>query len=252
MDFLKTIRDAGAMNQDFAATSKTDQVALFTSGKAGIYIGAMSDVDTLNKDLKKNFPDAVVETAGMIKGPDGKQTTWAIPGYNNVALFPKSGIKDEAELKKVLAFFDKMMTPEVANTMFWGIEGTHYTVVDGKAKVGDNKDLVDREVKGFKDSVIGEVETNGMYEGYFTLDARIHAEEYAKQQESIAISDPTAALDSPTYTEDGVELQKIITDATYQYIYGKLDAAGFQKAIDQWKSRGGDKIIQEYNAVYKK
>ncbi|MFD0673294.1 extracellular solute-binding protein [Cohnella sp. GCM10027633] len=252
MDLMKAIRDAGAMNQDFAATSKTDQVALFTSGKAGLYIGAMSDVDSLNKDLIKNVPDAVVETAAMIKGPDGKQTSWAIPGYNNVALFPKSGIKDEAELKKVLAYFDKMMTPEVANVMFWGIEGTHYTVQDGKAKVTDKADLIEREVKGYKDSVIGEVETNGMYEGFYSLPARIHAEEYTKQQESIALNDPTASLDSPTYTEEGVELQKIITDATYQYIYGKLDAAGFQKAVDEWKKRGGDKIIEEYNAVYKK
>lgn len=252
MDAMKQIRDAKAMNLDFAATSKTDQVALFTSGKAGVYIGAMSDVDTLNKDLIKNVPDAVVETAGMIQGPDGKATSWAIPGYNNVALFPKSGIKDEAELKQVLAFFDKMMTPEVANLMFWGIEGTHYTVVDGKAKVGDNSDLNEREVKGYKDSVIGEYDTNGMYEGYYALPARIHAEEFAKQQEAVAISDPTAPLDSPTYTEEGTELQKLITDATYQYIYGKIDQAGFRKAIDEWKKRGGDKIISEYNAAYTK
>ena len=81
-------------------------------------------------------------------------------------LFPKSAIKTEEELKKILGFFDKMMTPEVANLMYWGIEGTHYTVVDGKAKASDDKELTEREVKGYKDSVIGEAETNGMYESY--------------------------------------------------------------------------------------
>ncbi len=253
MDLMKAIRDAGAMNSDFAATSKTDQVNLFNSGKAGIYIGAMSDVDTqLYNNLVKNVPDAVVEVAPTPTGPDGKQSTWAIPGYNNVVLFPKSGIEDEAELKKVLAFYDKLMTPEVANLMFWGIEGTHYTVVDGKAKVTDNADLIEREVKGFKDSLIGEEATNGRYYGYYTLPARIHGEQYALDNEKFAIHDPTASLDSATYTEKGVELQKIITDATYQYIYGKIDAAGFQKAVDEWKKRGGDKIIEEYNAAYKK
>ena len=161
---MKAIRDAKAMNQDFAATSKTDQVSLFTSGTAGIYIGAMSDVDSLNKDLIKNVPEAVVDTHALVKGPNGELASWAIPGYNNVVLFPKDAIKDEAELKKILAFFDKMMTPEVANTMFWGIEGTHYTVVDGKAKVADDKDLVEREVKGYKDSLIGESASNGSYE----------------------------------------------------------------------------------------
>lgn len=252
MDAMKQIRDAGAMNKDFAATSKTDQISLFTSGKAGLYIGSMSDVDSLNKDLIKNVPTAVVDTLALIKGPNGEQATWAIPGYNNVVLFPKSAIKDEEELKKVLAFFDKLMTPEVANTMFWGIEGTHYTVQDGKAKVTDDADLIEREVKGFKDSLIGEWETNGMYEGFYSLPARIRAEEFTKENEKIAIMDPTAALDSPTYTDKGVELQTIITDATYKYIYGEMDKAGFEKAVDEWKKRGGDKIIEEFNAAYKK
>ncbi|CAM3939211.1 extracellular solute-binding protein [Cohnella lubricantis] len=251
MDIMKEIRDAKAMNQDFAATSKTDSVNLLTSGKAGLYIGSMQDIDSLNKDLIKNVPTAVLDTQALIKGPDGKATTWAIPGYNNVLLFPKSAIKDEAELKKVLAFFDKMMTPEVANLMYWGIEGTHYTVVDGKAKVSDDKDLVEREVKGYKDSVIGEAETNGMYESYNTLEGRIHAEEFIIENEKIAIHDPTTALDSETFTERGQELQTLITDATYQYIYGNLDKAGFDKAVEEWKSRGGDKIIEEFNAAYK-
>ncbi|MDQ0113455.1 extracellular solute-binding protein [Paenibacillus harenae] len=252
MDFFKRVRDAKAMNVDFAATSKTDQINLFTSGKAGAYIGAMSDVNSLVKDLVKNVPTAVVDTHSMVAAPDGSFATWSIPGYNNVVLFPKGAIKDEAELKKILAFFDKMMTPEVANMMFWGKEGVHYTVVDGKAKAGDDQELTEREVKGFKDSVIGEAETNGMYEGFHDLEARIKAEQLTIENAKIAIKDPTAALDSATYTEKGTELQELIKDATYKYIYGNLDKAGFDKAVADWKKRGGDQIIEEYNAVYQK
>ncbi|WP_054025564.1 extracellular solute-binding protein [Bacillus sp. FJAT-28004] len=252
MDFIKKIRDAKLMNVDFAATSKTDQVNMFTSGKAGVYIGSMQDVDSLVKDLVKNVPTAVVDTHSLVAGPDGKLASWSIPGYNNVALFPKSAIKDEAELKKILAFFDKLMTPEVANMMFWGIEGTHYTVVEGKAKASADKELTEREVKGFKDSVIGEPETNGMYDGFHELPARIHAEQLIIENEKIAIADPTAPLDSKTYTEKGTELQEIMKDATYKYIYGSIDKAGFDKAVEDWKKRGGAQIIEEYNAAYKK
>ncbi|GMK38739.1 putative ABC transporter peptide-binding protein YtcQ [Paenibacillus sp. CCS19] len=253
MDYIKKIHDEKLMNQDFLATSKTDQTSLFTSGKAGVYIGSMQDVDSLNKDLIKNVPTAVVETAALIKGPEGQQSTWSIPGYNNVVLFPKSAIKDEAELKKILGFFDKMMTPEVANVMYWGIEGVHYTVQDGKAKVADDKEKVEREVKGYKDSVIGEPETNGMYQPLNTLPARIHADsELIPANEKIAIADPTAALDSATFAEKGGQLQEIITDATYKYMYGQIDQAGFEKAIEDWKSRGGQAMIDEYNASNKK
>lgn len=240
------------MNVDFAATSKTDQVNMFTSGKAGVYIGSMQDVDSLVKDLVKNVPTAVVDTHSMVAGPEGQLASWSIPGYNNVVLFPKSAIKDETELKKILAFFDKLMTPEVANVMFWGIEGTHYTVVDGQAKVSSDKELIEREVKGYKDSVVGESETNGMYESLNELPARIHAEQLIIENEKIAIADPTAALDSSTYTEKGTPLQDVIKDATYKYIYGSIDKAGFDKAVEDWKKRGGAQIIEEFNAAYKK
>ncbi|WP_342437154.1 extracellular solute-binding protein [Paenibacillus sp. FSL L8-0436] len=253
MDYFKKLRDAEYMNQDFAATSKTDAVNMFTSGKAGLYIGgSMPDIDNLNKDLIKNVPDAVLDAHSMVAGPDGKITQWMIPGYNNVVLFPKGAVKDEAELKKILAFFDKMMTPEVANLMYWGIEGTHYTVEDGKAKPADDKELIEREVKGYKDSVIGEYETNGMYQPLNVLPGRIHADELALENVKFGVADPTAALDSATYTSKGVELQQIITDATYNYIYGQLDRAGFEKEVESWKSRGGAAIIEEYNAAYKK
>src|SRR5690606_16359779 len=117
MDYIKKIRDNGLMNVDFAGTSKTDQVALFTSGKAGVYIGSMQDINSLDKDLVKNVPDANASVHALVEGPGGNVSTWAIPGYNNVVLFPKTAIKDEAELKSVLAYFDAMMTPEVANMM---------------------------------------------------------------------------------------------------------------------------------------
>lgn len=250
MDYMKRLRDAGYLTKDFAATSKTDQVNQFQSGEAGLYIGSMQDVNSLYNNLVKNVPSAVVATHNKITKPGGEFGIWAIPGYNNVVLFPKSAIKNEDELKKVLAFFDKMMTPEVANLMYWGIEGTHYNVLDGKAKEVDDKDKVEREVKGYKDSVIGEPETNGMYTGYHELQARLDAERFIIENEAVAIHDPTAPLDSATYTEQGQELQKIITDATYQYMYGAIDKAGFEKAIEDWKSRGGQKIIDEYTAAY--
>lgn len=251
MDYMKKIRDNGLMNVDFAGTSKTDQVALFTSGKAGIYIGAMQDVNTLDKDLVKNVPSAVTSVHALIEGPNGNVTTWAIPGYNNVVLFPKTAIKDEAQLKSILAFFDKMMTPEVANLMFWGIEGVHYTIEDGKAKASDDKELTEREVKGYKDSVIGEAETNGMLEPFHDLEARILAEQLIVENEKIAIHDPTASLDSVTFAEKGTQLQELITDATYKYMYGTIDRAGFEAAVEDWKSRGGQQIIDEFNAAYK-
>jgi putative aldouronate transport system substrate-binding protein len=251
MDFFKKIRDNGLMNQDFATTSKTDQVNLLTSGKAGVYVGSMQDINSLHKDTQANNPNAELSVHALIEGPGGKLSTWAIPGYNNVVLFYKGAIKDENKLRKILAYFDKMMTPEVSNLMYWGIEGVHYEVVDGKAKASSDSDLINRDVKGYKDSVIGESETNGSLPPYIDLPARQLAEELILENEKIAIHDPTAALDSATYNEKGLQLDEIWKNATYQYIYGQIDKAGFQAAIDDWLKRGGEDVIREFNEAYK-
>ncbi|WP_159882108.1 extracellular solute-binding protein [Paenibacillus puerhi] len=252
MDYFKKLRDEGLINKDFAATSKTDQVKLFTNGTAGMYIGAMTDVESLHKDLIKNVPTAVIDVHSMVKGPDGKYKAWALPGYANVLLFSKAAIKDEKKLRSILAFYDKMMTPEVANVAFWGLKDVHYTVENNKAKKVDNKELIEREVKPFTDGAVGDDDTSGRYLGLATLQARVKADELKVENQKYAVNDPTAPLESKTNLEKGVQLQELIKDATYKYIYGSLDKAGFEKAVENWKSRGGSQIIDEFNAVYKK
>ncbi len=69
-----------------------------------------------------------------------------------------------------------------------------------------------------------------------------------KDNENYLIEDPTVPLYSETFVNDGSRLQAIITDATYNYILGQIDEAGFDEAVENWKSQGGDAIIEEYNA----
>jgi putative aldouronate transport system substrate-binding protein len=45
-------------------------------------------------------------------------------------------------------------------------------------------------------------------------------------------------------------LQQIISDATYRYILGLLDVAGFQNAVEEWKLQGGEQIMNEYTEHY--
>ncbi|MNC70122.1 Lipoprotein LipO precursor [compost metagenome] len=64
------------------------------------------------------------------------------------------------------------------------------------------------------------------------------------------ITDPTASLDSPTYSELGARLQELIKDGTYQFILGKIDENGFKAVTDKWLKDGGQKIVDEYNQEY--
>ena len=68
------------------------------------------------------------------------------------------------------------------------------------------------------------------------------------------VSDPTAGIlgDSEEYTKNGVALDKIIEDARIQFIVGQIDEEQLKAQWDLWSKSGGDKVIEEVNAVYAK
>ncbi|WP_198671303.1 extracellular solute-binding protein [Paraliobacillus sp. X-1268] len=250
MDFFKDLHENGYINQDFPVTSKIDQQEFIKNGTAGIYVGSMGDVGSLYDDAVAINPDLEYDVQNHIAGPDGEFGIWSIPGYGNLVMFPKSAIETEEELKKILGFFDQFMSPEVMNLAYWGIEGEHYEVTDGSALPVDDASLFEREVKPYQSIEIGEPATNGRYEGAFDYDVKAKSEELNLDNEKYLIDDPTVPLYSETFAQDGARLQQIITDATYQYILGQLDMDGFNDAVENWKSQGGDNIITEYNAEY--
>ncbi|KMK74393.1 extracellular solute-binding protein [Alkalihalobacillus pseudalcaliphilus] len=247
LDYMKELHANGFMNQDFPVTSKNDQQALFKNGTAGIYIGSMGDVLSLYNDASQLNPDLEFAVHNYVEGPNGEYNIWAIPGYGNLVIFPKSAVKTEEELLGILAFYNEMMTPEVANLTFWGVEGEHYEVQDGRALANSDSALTDREVKPYQSIEIGEADTNGRYLGLATYDAKIKADELEIDNEQYLVHDPTITLDSETFQTHGDRLQQIINDVTYQYILGQTDLDGFNKAVDNWRNQGGDDIIKEFN-----
>ncbi|MGP4041133.1 extracellular solute-binding protein [Gracilibacillus sp. D59] len=246
MDFIKKLHQNGYMNQDFPVTSKEDQTEMFKNGTAGLYVGSMSDVKSLYDDASKINPDVEYDVQNYVEGPHGEFGVWSIPGYGSLMLFPKSAVASEEELKNILKFYDYLMTPEVANLALWGEEGVHYELIDGQAKVID-QDKYDAEVRPYKIFEIGEPETSGKYESYNDYETAIKALELEKDNENYLIKDPTVTLDSETYAANAGQLDQIMTDATYQYMMGKLDKEGFEAAIEKWKEAGGTAVMEEFN-----
>ena len=76
------------------------------------------DVLSLQSRLLANDPEAVLDVQNRVRGPEG-YGIWASQGYGTVILFPKSAIATEEELKNVLSFYDSLMSPELANLMYW-------------------------------------------------------------------------------------------------------------------------------------
>ncbi|WP_339220178.1 extracellular solute-binding protein [Paenibacillus sp. FSL H8-0332] len=247
MNFMRKLYKEGIINQDFALTSKEVQRDKFIRGTAGIFIGSMTDVQRLSIEAKAINPKAELTLINRIKGPDGYKV-WSIPKYNGLYLFSRKAIATEQELKQVLGFFDRTMDEDVANLMAYGFEGRHYKLdVYGKVILPEEtSQLRVYEVNPLNSLMIADVGNTHIKEVAQKEQLTALADQLSRDNEQFLVDDPTVSLTSPTYDEKNAELSAIIVDATYNYILGNIDAAGFAGEVEKWKTSGGSLIIQEY------
>ncbi|WP_299093635.1 extracellular solute-binding protein [uncultured Metabacillus sp.] len=248
MNFSRKLYENGYLDQDFAVTAKTDQQQKFAQGKTGIYTGLV-DIKNL-KTMAQGVQDEMeIVPVNKIKSPDGEYHIWSEnSGVGGLMAFPKSEVKTEAELKRLLQFVNDLIDEEVFMLMTGGIEGTHYELDEnGAFKILDD-DLWQKDVQPFSSSRPSEI-THSLKD---SDPSKQLVNELIKENAEFADLDPTVPLDSQTANERGTELQKIIIDATIKYIMGEIDEKGFDAEVEKWKNSGGDAMTKEYEEAYKK
>ncbi|WP_165452673.1 extracellular solute-binding protein [Paenibacillus thalictri] len=248
MKFYKKLYDEKLIKQDFPVLNNQQKRDDINQGKAGAVISNMIDAATYQATITKTFPDADVDVVSRINGPKGERSPGGL-GYNSVFMFPKSSVKSEAELKQILAFYDKLSDQSMLDLLGWGIEGRHYKMEDGKPVFIDQK-LQDTEVgSNYLQLQVAK------YTAKTTGKETPLMEKYNKMirdNEAIAVNNPTNPLVSETQTTKGSELKQLIDDARTKFILGKMDEAGWKQTIEQWRNAGGDKVIEEFSAQYAK
>jgi putative aldouronate transport system substrate-binding protein len=250
MNFMKKLYDEKLINQDFVVTSKDIQRNMLISGKAGVYIGSMTDVQRLSNEAKQFNPEARFTVVNRIEGPEGYKV-WSIPNFNGLFLFSKSAIKTEDELKQVLGFFDRTMEADAANLMKYGIEGRHYTLAGKEVQLPiKNEQLRIDEVSPLYSLMIADLSNPNLMQVAQEDPLLALAEKLSVDNEKFIVKDPTVNLESVAFDEHSEDLNQIISDATYQYILGQMDEAGFNQEIEKWRRSGGEQIIEEYTKSY--
>ncbi|EPH96012.1 ABC transporter, solute-binding protein [Enterococcus faecalis 13-SD-W-01] len=248
LNFSRDLFENGYLAQDFAVTQKTDQQQQFAQGRAGIYTG-MVDIRNL-RVMGEGIQDEMelVPVNKISDGEGGDYHVWSEGnGIGGLLAIPKSVVKDEDHLRRVLQFIDDLLDEESYKLMTGGIEGTHYQLTDDGALEYIDMDLWQQDVQPLSSSRPSEI-------SFSFKDADEDKElsnQLIKENEAFAVLNPAVPLDSATNNEVGSEIEKIIVDATVQYIMGQIDEDGFQQAVENWRAQGGDRIVEEYEEAYK-
>ncbi|MFB5760532.1 extracellular solute-binding protein [Paenibacillus medicaginis] len=249
MKLLRRLYEEKLINQDFSVVQTADADNKWNAGQAAMRNAVASAAATSYINVSKAVPHAVVDVA-QFEGPSGYRLP-AEPGNNGFFVFPKSSVTSEAELKRLLAFFDKLLEPDMSTLLSRGFEGKHFKKTeDGKAEITDLA-LFNLEVKPYRDSLPSfEVGGQGLPLKLNELQAK--GWDIVAANLEHAVPNVALTLLSPTYTERGSELDTMIRDAQTKFIMGKVDEAGWEAEVANWRKAGGDKVMEEFTEGYNK
>ncbi|MCR8635353.1 extracellular solute-binding protein [Paenibacillus radicis (ex Xue et al. 2023)] len=244
LNFMKKLYDEKLINADFPVTQSFRDV--MNKGIAGAALSCMClSMDGSFNTLAKADPNAKIDIVNTLAGPKGERAA-ASAGFFGMFMFPKSSVKTEADLKKILAYLDKISDEKMNFLLDWGIEGRHHKMENG------NPVFTDAKLFGDEINPIKQLKTwDGSSYGTSTPLGKKLLDMYAKN-DKIVLHDPTLPLISNTFSERGADLKKIIGDAQVKYIFGEYNLEAWNNAINQWKKQGGDKVIEEFTAEYAK
>ncbi|MFD0681088.1 MULTISPECIES: extracellular solute-binding protein [unclassified Paenibacillus] len=245
---LKRLYDEKLMNTDFAVIDDSEIEKIYDSGRAGVRIAVTGNAKSMQERLVKTVPSGVFDMMPMT-GPRGIRVSGET-GNSGFYLLPKSKIKDETQLKKILSFLDKLMDEPMSTLQMRGIEGKHFTKLENNEVEIKDFNAFQREVKPYRDNLLN-------LEGYNVASLKDtplgeKGTKIAMENANYAIPNPALTLSSVTYSERGKELEQMINDAQTKYIMGKIDEAGWLAEVEKWRKAGGDKLIKEYEEAYAK
>ena len=251
LNFVKKLNDEGLVNQSWATYDPERWNEMMISGQGGIII----DVSDRARRVQNNMPDAKIGVFGAVAPKAGeKKRTLPTIGYNGFFAFPKSSVKDEGELEECLTLLDRFEDADISDLMNKGIEGRHYEIVNGnyqKFKDEKGKDITkfDKEFADLNQClplITGATNLNVP----FTTECAKEVDLIQKENVKYTVPNPAEPYVSNTAALMGTALDDIMTEANTKYILGNIDEAGWRAAVEQWKAKGGEKVIAELNEQF--
>ena len=130
VEWLKQLYDEGLLASEFALYNSDKNNDLFVAGLTPIRYQNLWHRYRLENEGKKVDENAYLVPSFYVTSDDGKYVAleYDMGAYGGLAL---NADLDEEKVVKILEFMDKTAAPDYYNTFRYGIEGVHWTMVDG-------------------------------------------------------------------------------------------------------------------------
>lgn len=228
LKWFRKVYEEGLVNANFPVAPRNEVRNDLYNGKVGMSLEWVYALPPFYVTNFKNIGKDVLFTAGP---PLNGRAFGSMP-YDGF-IIPKQGVKTEEELKKVLAYFNKLRSPEGEQAVYDYL----LSIANTSVPIGDIQEMNVNDIY--------------MYAKPGSPNEKIMNQRVAENAD-VAVLNPAEGLISPTDLEKGTQLSTILKDASIQFVVGEIDEAGFQAAVEKWKSTGGSKVAKEFAELYQK
>ena len=257
LNWLRDLYAAGGIDPDFMTIESGEWDKIERNDKAFMRFDCLDNCYRQQEwfETNKGVTDTVWAMVSSVTNAQGENRIWPQnAGYSGEIVITKA-VKDEATVRKILAFLDWCNTPEGCTLINWGVDGQTFWVREDGFRYTNPTDDADMslQVQQFQHS-LNQLGTNvaGDKTPYLQQKTALRMEYDAYQLTELdkIINDPCHALTSETNTMMGTTLSQMLEDAHVQYIAGLIDEDGLRAAWAEWSAMGGEAMTAEYNAAY--
>ncbi|MGI6227522.1 MAG: extracellular solute-binding protein [Peptococcales bacterium] len=249
--YIRSIYEEGLLDPEFLTNSLDPFTNKIMNGDVGIFNHGASNYTMWQEGIVKNVPDAKFKMILGPVGPDGKSAVEYAYSPVSDRTYVSKDIKDPARIAR---FFDWMCTDEAAEFFSFGIEGDTYTKVDGKINftyptTAEGEDeLIARTYNLWR---VRDVYDNPLLAPYIPYAQYIqeYRNEVAKadnvlhavhlQGDDLEIYNTSPELRC-SYAKDC-----LFQEIAIKIIFGKVEVDEFDNWVEEWKERGGDKVLEQ-------
>lgn len=247
---MRQLYQEGLLDKEFLTTNGTDWMNNIRTGLTGMHEHNASSFTTWEQPLEQNVPGASFILTGAPKGPDG------LRGANNEPK-PSDGkvtmvnakTKDPVRLMK---FIEWTTTDEALELFSFGVEG--------KANFKYPTDTEDLEKLSYRLNPFYIAKNYGMDELLIDLQPggtvikdyvnKFGNKDYVDQVFLLG-GDLEIYKTQPELKCNGTDVNSLFNQYAAKIIYGVEPIDAFDKFVAEWKSRGGDKVLEELDAKVK-
>lgn len=236
----------GYFHPDASGMTFSDAQNAYIAGETGFHcegFGSFFGRGSVTFRIQEINPDGY--TTGYI--PQAADGSGLGVVNNNIGFFGMnaipSSIQDEERVLELLRILDYLASPFGSEEQIFldnGIEGVHHEVQENGARVQTDEGRTQ----------IADLTYQMGPQNYFYYpenpELALEVQDLAKQAAEIGQDNPTWGLYSPTDVQEGPVLNQFATDTTLAIITGQESMDRLDSAIEEWRSRGGDQIRQEF------